>query len=160
MIDVRSAEGASLFVFGLILNQGMPAARAWQVPEHLVSRLGGRELWRFTDAAAVRIAMLGPPALHRFPSSMAGNLASAACRIRDCLDGDASRIWAPGCDADKVLDELCRFSGIGDHKARIGLLILTHEYGVRVLRGGNPATHYAHSCPGLSPALPLLEEAH
>jgi len=158
MIDIDTAEGASFFVFGVLLNQGMPAHRVWRIPEQLAERLGGSELDRFTVAADVRAAMRTPPALHRFPASMAGHLTEAAELIQDRWAGDARRIWAPGCDADGVLDALRALPGIGEHKALVGLAVLTHDYGVPVLRGSAPLHRYAHGCPGLSPAFPLLQE--
>ncbi|MFI6517603.1 hypothetical protein ACIBF1_18755 [Spirillospora sp. NPDC050679] len=158
-VDIRRAEGAFLFILGVLLNQGMPARRAWQIPERLAGRLGGDEPWRFADAEQVESAMCASPALHRFPRAMARNVTGAAGLVLDRWDGDPRGIWAPGRDADAVLADLCAFSGIGRHKALVGLFLLTREHGARITLGGKPVHHYAHGCRGLEPAIPLLEDA-
>jgi uncharacterized HhH-GPD family protein len=75
--------------------------------------------------------MAGPPALHRYPASMAGRV-QALCRIvADSYDGDAAAIWTTATTGKELLARLRALPGFGEQKARIFVALLGKQLGVR-----------------------------
>jgi uncharacterized HhH-GPD family protein len=75
--------------------------------------------------------MAGPPALHRYPASMAGRV-QALCRIvADTYGGDAAVIWRTAATGKELLARLRTLPGFGEQKARIFVALLGKQLGVR-----------------------------
>ena len=109
-------------LIGMLLDQQFPMERAFFGP-FLLSRRLGRDL----DAAAIAQSdedeliahFKGPPAIHRYPASMAKRT-QALCRVVvDEYGGDAARIWTTAADADELLARLRALPGYGLEKSRI-----------------------------------------
>ena len=85
-------------VLGMLLDQQFPMERAFAAPRLLADRLGVDTLSAAALAGAdpdelTRIFQ-GPPALHRYPGSMAGRT-QALCRLLvERYDGRAENLWA------------------------------------------------------------------
>ena len=82
---------------GMLLDQQFPMERAFAGPALLAQRLGRteldpRELAAYDPDALVEI-FRGPPAVHRYPGSMAGRVQALAAAVVDQYDGDATLIW-------------------------------------------------------------------
>jgi uncharacterized HhH-GPD family protein len=153
---VAGREEANAFLFGVVLNQGQRAEKAWRGALELRQRLGtleAGELARLPTEGWIR-ALREPVALHRFPKTMARYL-RAACEVlaRD-YEGDARRLWSPAVAAGVLIRRLEDFPGIGRHKAEVAIFLLTVELGVCVLDDGTKVAP-AESCPGLHQAYPL-----
>jgi uncharacterized HhH-GPD family protein len=71
-----------------------------------------------------------PPAVHRFPGSMAGRVQSLCVAVEQDWDGDASAIWTQGDPSGaEVLKRLKELPGFGEQKAKIFLALLGKQYG-------------------------------
>jgi uncharacterized HhH-GPD family protein len=131
--DEYVAANPLAFLFAVIADQGIPAERAWHLPLDLCKRLGHLEPSRLVaDPAAVLKAVVGPPALHRFPQKYAQWIVSAAKEVLNSYDGDAGRIWRGPLTAREVQARLDRFQGIGQKKAAMAVEILERDLGVPI----------------------------
>jgi len=121
------------FLLAVIADQGIPAERAWYLPYELNRRLGHFDPARMiADQAAIRAAVNGPPALHRFPKKYAGWIISGAKRVVDQYEGDAARIWTGNLTARQVYERLDQFEGIGQKKAAMAVEILERDLRVPI----------------------------
>ncbi|SDO49605.1 HhH-GPD-type base excision DNA repair protein [Geodermatophilus sp. DSM 45219] len=121
-------------LLGMLLDQQFPMERAFSGPRLLADRMGVDTL----SAAAVAEAdpdqltawFQGPPAVHRYPGSMAGR-AQAVCRLLvERYDGRAERLWADVPDGATLLARIGELPGFGAQKARIFVALLGKQYGV------------------------------
>jgi uncharacterized HhH-GPD family protein len=73
-----------------------------------------------------------PPAVHRYPGSMAARIQALCQFVIGTWDGRAEAIWTDGDpDAREVLKRLKALPGYGDQKARIFLALLGKQFDVR-----------------------------
>lgn len=121
-------------VIGMLLDQQVPMETAFAGPHRLAARMDGLDVVRIADADPEEFAELcaRPPAVHRFPGSMAGRIQGLARTVVDDYDGDVTRIWRDGDpDAPEVLRRLKALPGFGEQKARIFLALLAKRRAVR-----------------------------
>ena len=108
-------------MIGMLLDQQFPMERAFLSPYLLAERLEVDRL----DAAAIADSdterlidvFKGPPALHRFPGSMAKRAQSLCRVIADDYDNDAASVWTTSTDGAEFLKRLKALPGFGDAKA-------------------------------------------
>ena len=120
-------------LIGMLLDQQFPMERAFFGPFLLSTRLG-----RDLDAAEIAswdeeelIALFkGPPAIHRYPGSMAKRTQSLCRVIVDDYDGDAGQVWKTASDGAELLRRLEALPGYGVAKSRIFIGILGKRLGV------------------------------
>ena len=121
-------------LIGMLLDQQFPMERAFGAPRLLAERLGVQTLSAADLAAAdpeelVRI-FRGPPALHRYPGSMAAR-AQDLCRLLvERYAGRADSLWVDAPDGATLLRRLGELPGFGAQKAKIFLALLGKQYGV------------------------------
>jgi len=128
------AEDPLALLLGMMLDQQFPMERAFLGPYLLRERLG-----RALDAADIagidpdRLVEVfrGPPAIHRFPGSMARRAQALCAFVAERYNGDVTRIWADGTDAAGVLKRLQELPGYGKEKSRIFIGILGKRMGVQ-----------------------------
>ncbi len=131
--DALLSRSPEAFLIGILFTQGIPAERAWAGPWMLGERLGHLDLKRLADEPEqVRAAFQARPMLHRFKNALPRWISSAARRLLEHYDGDASRIWADGSHVLEVTERLADFDGIGRKKAVMGVEILTRHFGVKL----------------------------
>lgn len=121
-------------LLGMLLDQQVPMEVAFAGPRKLVQRLGTLDPARIADTAPDEFAAIcaTPPAVHRFPGSMAGRIQAVARAVVDDYDGDVTRLWTEGDpDGREVLRRLEALPGFGAQKARIFLALLGKQRGVR-----------------------------
>ncbi len=119
-------------MIGMLLDQQFPMERAFLAPHLLQGRLGGA-----LDAVAISSmdeddlvdVFRGPPALHRFPGSMARRTRAMCEVVADDYDGDASKIWSTATDGKELLQRLEALPGYGKAKARIFVGIVGKRLG-------------------------------
>lgn len=119
---------------GMLLDQQVPMETAFAGPWKLAQRLGGLDAGRIAAMAPDEFAAIcaTPPAVHRFPGSMAGRIQTLARTVSEELGGDAARVWTEGDpDAAEVLRRLQALPGFGEAKAKIFLALLGKQRGVR-----------------------------
>jgi len=120
-------------LIGMLLDQQVAMERAFRSPYDLKERLGGRleaaEIAGFDPDEMVRIFQ-GPPALHRFPGSMAART-QAMCRVLvESYGGRAEPVWTTAATGGELLANLRTLPGFGEQKARIFLALLAKRFGV------------------------------
>ena len=121
-------------LIGMLLDQQVPMEIAFAGPHKIAQRMGGLDVHRIAEADPDDFAALctTPPAVHRFPGSMAGRIQAVARAVVDTYDGDVTRLWTEGDpDGREVLRRLRALPGFGDAKARIFLALLGKQRGVR-----------------------------
>jgi uncharacterized HhH-GPD family protein len=131
--ELLSRDPLALLI-GMLLDQQFPMERAFGAPRLLADRLGVEGL----DAAALAAAdpeqltkvFQGPPALHRYPGSMAGR-AQELCRLLvERYGGRADALWADAPDGATLLKRLNELPGFGAQKSKIFLALLGKQLGV------------------------------
>ncbi len=72
-----------------------------------------------------------PPAIHRFPGSMAGRLQELARIVADDYDGDVTRLWSEAASGKELVKRIMALPGFGKQKAQIFVALLAKQLGVR-----------------------------
>jgi uncharacterized HhH-GPD family protein len=137
---------------------------AFASPLKLRERLGGR-----LDAAVIAEMPLeeleamfkGPPALHRYPASMAKRTQQLCQHLVDHYGGRAEAVWADVQTGDELFDRLHALPGYGGEKAKIFLALLAKRFGIRPPGWEAPAAPFSddthRSIADVSSAEALLE---
>ncbi len=117
----------------MLLDQLVPMERAFAAPYELARRLGhdldAHELADH-DADALADLFARPPALHRYPRSMAGRVQELCRALVERHGGDATGLWRDVADARELFDRLVALPGYGKQKARIFVALLGKQRGV------------------------------
>jgi uncharacterized HhH-GPD family protein len=118
---------------GMMLDQQYPMEHAFRGPAKVLDRFGSIEPAAIAGADPEEFAELcaTPPAIHRFPGSMAARLQELARIVTDEHDGDASRIWTGATDAKDLLRRVQALPGFGKQKSQIFVALLAKQLGVR-----------------------------
>ncbi len=109
-------------VIGMLLDQQFPMERAFYGPYVLQQRLGtdldARVISDY-DPEALEVIFKGPPAIHRFPGSMARRTQDLCGHIAEHYESEADRIWLTASSAEELLRRLEALPGFGTAKSRI-----------------------------------------
>jgi uncharacterized HhH-GPD family protein len=128
-----ASDGFALLM-GMLLDQQFPMERAFYGPQLLKDRLGG-ELTPVIVAATpledLEAVFRGPPAIHRYPASMAKRTQELARVVIDDYDGVAENLWESANDGTELLSRLRALPGFGAEKSRIFVGLLGKRLGVR-----------------------------
>jgi uncharacterized HhH-GPD family protein len=121
-------------LIGMLLDQQFPMERAFAGPGLIAHRLGVTELDAHALAAHDPEALVevfrGPPAVHRYPGSMAARVQALAAAVVERYDGDASAIWRDVDDGHELFGRLAALPGFGRQKAQIFTALLGKQRGV------------------------------
>jgi uncharacterized HhH-GPD family protein len=121
-------------VLGMLLDQQFPMERAFAAPRLLADRLGVQSLdagqLAGTDPEELTRVFQGPPALHRYPGSMAVRLQDLCRLLVERYEGRAENLWADVPDGPTLLRRLAELPGFGAQKSKIFLALLGKQYGV------------------------------
>ena len=130
--EVLSDDPFALLV-GMMLDQQYPMEHAFRGPAKLLDRFGTLDPARIAAADPEEFAGLcsTPPAIHRFPGSMAARLQDLAAIVEDEYDGRADRIWTEATDGRDLLKRMQALPGFGKQKAQIFVALLAKQVGVR-----------------------------
>lgn len=120
-------------LLGMALDQQIPMEKAFRGPAVLRERLGGLDAVSIAqmDADAFTAVMATPPAVHRFPGSMAKRLQALCAHLVEHHDGRAEGVWEGVASGDELLRRLEALPGFGRQKAQIFLALLGKQRGVR-----------------------------
>ena len=121
-------------LIGMLLDQQFPMERAFAGPRLLADRLGVATL-SAAELAAVDPEELvrhfqGPPAVHRYPGSMAARTQSLCRMLVERYEGRADKLWDDAPDGATLLRRLGELPGFGAQKSKIFLALLGKQYGV------------------------------
>lgn len=121
-------------LLGMLLDQQFPMERAFAGPRLLADRLGVETLSAVQlaecDPEVLQRHFAGPPAVHRYPGSMAGRTQELARALVERYDGRADAVWADVPDGATLLRRLRELPGFGAQKAAIFLALLGKQCGV------------------------------
>ncbi len=121
-------------LIGMLLDQQYPMEAAFAGPAKILDRLGtlSPEALAHADPEEFSALCATPPAVHRYPGSMAGRIQAVARAVVEDYDGDVTRIWTQDDpDAATVLKRLKALPGFGEQKAKIFLALLGKQRGVQ-----------------------------
>lgn len=120
---------------GMLLDQQFPMERAFAGPAKIAERLGVDRLDPAMIAAhdpeSFAALCTRPPAVHRFPGSMAGRTQALAATIIHEYGGDTAAVWEGASSGADLLARLQALPGFGETKARIFVALLGKQRGVR-----------------------------
>jgi uncharacterized HhH-GPD family protein len=133
--DELLARDPLALLLGMLLDQQFPMERAFTSPYLLAQRLGRDHLdaaelvaWDPDDFAK---QMAGPPALHRYPGSMALRIKAVCAYLVDTYGGDAGALWRDAASGQELLKRIRALPGFGEQKSRIFVALLGKQLGVR-----------------------------
>jgi uncharacterized HhH-GPD family protein len=118
---------------GMMLDQQYPMEHAFRGPAKVLDRFGTLDPARIAAADPEQFAALcsTPPAIHRFPGSMAARLQTLAALVEETYDGRAERIWTEAADGRDLLRRMMELPGFGRQKAQIFVALLAKQLDVR-----------------------------
>ena len=133
--DALLARDPFALVVGMLLDQQMPMERAFLGPWKLAQRMGTPERLDVARIAsyepeAFATLVATPPAVHRFPGSMAGRIQALSQHVVAHYAGDTEAIWRSVPNGDALYHRLLDLPGYGDQKARILVALLGKQRGV------------------------------
>jgi uncharacterized HhH-GPD family protein len=132
--DRLLSEDPFALLMGMLLDQQVPMEKAFSAPYLLAERLE-RPLDP-ADIAELDTDTLvdlfsQPPALHRFPGSMAQRVQALARHLVRQYGGDAAAVWRDAGSGRELLGRLQELPGFGKQKAQIFLALLGKQLGVQ-----------------------------
>ena len=118
---------------GMMLDQQYPMEHAFRGPAKVLDRFGSIEPAAIAAADPVAFTALcsTPPAIHRFPGSMAARMQTLAQIVEDKYDGHAERLWTEATTGKELLARMMELPGFGKQKAQIFVALLAKQLGVR-----------------------------
>ena len=131
--DELLATDPLALLIGMLLDQQFPMERAFHSPYELKERLGGRldvAAIASMDAEALAAVFRGPPALHRYPGSMAGRTQELCRALLERFDGKAEQVWASAETGNDLFANLRSLPGFGEQKSRIFTAVLAKQLDV------------------------------
>jgi len=131
--DKVLSENAFALLVGMLLDQQYPMEQAFRGPAKVLERFGTLDPAAIAAAEPEAFAALcaQPPAIHRFPGSMAARLQEVAGIIEKEYGGDASRLWTEATNGTELLKRVQALPGYGKQKAQIFVALLAKQLGVR-----------------------------
>lgn len=127
------AEPLALLI-GFALDQQVTVQKAFNGPLELSRRIGHLDAARIAamDPESLSSVFRTPPALHRFPGSMAGKVQALCAAIARDYGNDAGRVWAEATDGMDLQQRLLGLPGIGPMKSAAIIAILVKRMGCDV----------------------------
>ena len=118
---------------GMMLDQQYPMEHAFRGPAKVLDRFGSLEPAAIAAADPEEFAALcsTPPAIHRFPGSMAARLQELARLVEEEYGGRAERLWTEAGDGKDLLKRVMALPGFGKQKAQIFVALLAKQLDVR-----------------------------
>jgi uncharacterized HhH-GPD family protein len=118
---------------GMMLDQQYPMEHAFRGPAKVLDRFGTLDPARIAAADPEEFAALCtmPPAIHRFPGSMAARLQALAVIVEEKYDGRTERLWTEATSGKELLARVMELPGFGKQKAQIFVALLAKQLGVR-----------------------------
>ncbi len=131
--DQLLSTDPNALLIGMLLDQQVPMEKAFSGPAVIASRMGGR-----LDVAAIAAADADdfvalcsqPPAIHRFPRSMAERVQALCQELVDKWEGQASNLFAAARTGTELRGLLEALPGFGAAKAQIFVALLGKQYGI------------------------------
>lgn len=125
-------ESPFALLAGMMLDQQYPMEHAFRGPAKVKERFGSIDPGDIAAADPEKFVELcsTPPAIHRFPGSMAKRMQTLAQQIVDDYEGRTERIWTEAEDAKDLMKRLQALPGFGKQKAQIFTALLVKQCGI------------------------------
>jgi uncharacterized HhH-GPD family protein len=131
--DQLLTDDDNALLIGMILDQQVPMEKAFSGPRVIADRMGGT-----LDVAVIAasdedefVALCStPPAIHRFPGSMAKRVRQCCQVLVERYDGQAANVWRDQPTGAAVKAALAKLPGFGADKAAIFTAVLGKRRGV------------------------------
>ena len=132
-------------LLGMLLDQQYPMEHAFRGPAKVLDRFGTLDPERIATADPTEFAALCavPPAVHRFPGSMAARIQAVAREVVESYDGDAAKIWTEAASGADLVKRLMSLPGFGKQKAQIFVALVAKQLGVRPEGWEQAVGHYS-----------------
>ncbi len=132
--DALIARDPLALLIGFALDQQITVQAAFAGPLKLRQRLGSLDAATIaaTDPAELEALFRQPPAIHRFPGSMAKRVHDLCRHVTDEYDGHAERVWTEAKDATDLERRIRALPGFGDMKVMALSAVLAKRFGVAV----------------------------
>ena len=131
--ELLSRDPLALLI-GMLLDQQYPMERAFGAPRLLADRLGAQTLSAAQiagcDPEVLQRHFSGPPALHRYPGSMATRTQDLCRTLVERYEGRADAVWSDAPDGATLLRRLGELPGFGAQKAKIFTALLGKQCGI------------------------------
>jgi uncharacterized HhH-GPD family protein len=147
------AKDPFALLMGYAIDQQVPVQKAFAGPYVLKERVGTLDPKKLAEMD-LQEAFRGPPAIHRFPGSMAERVRELAAIVAEDYDGDASRIWDEAKDADDLKKRIGALPGFGPMKITGLGATLALRFGIKNAEPLVPS----HPCLGNVDSLEALAE--
>jgi len=130
---------------GMMLDQQFPMERAFAGPAKIIDRFGSIDPADIAAADPEKFAELctTPPAVHRFPGSMAARVQALAAQIVEEYGGDTTRLWDEAASGADLLRRVQALPGFGRQKSQIFVALLGKQLAVRPEGWAKAAGDYA-----------------
>ena len=140
-------ESAFAVLVAMLLDQQFPMERAFAGPAKVLDRFGTLDPAEIAAADPEKFAALcaTPPAVHRYPGSMAARIQALAAQVVAEYDGDTARIWHEAADGRDLLKRLLALPGFGKQKAQIFVALVGKQLGIRPAGWEQAAGSYAEA---------------
>jgi uncharacterized HhH-GPD family protein len=134
--DALIAHDRLALLIGFALDQQITVQTAFAGPLKLKQRLGTLDPATIaaTDPADLEAMFRQPPAIHRFPGSMARRVHDLAAHIAGEYDGQAERVWTEATDAKDLEKRIRALPGFGDMKVLALSAVLWKRFGVEAAK--------------------------
>ena len=131
--DAVLTDSPFALLVGMMLDQQYPMEHAFRGPAKVLDRFGSLEPAAIAaaDPEAFKALCSTPPAIHRFPGSMAERLQTLAALVEERYAGHAERIWTEASSGADLLQRLMELPGFGRQKAQIFTALVAKQVGVR-----------------------------
>jgi len=131
--DAVLTEDPFALLTGMLLDQQFPMERAFAGPAKILDRFGTLEPAAIAAADPEEFAALcaRPPAVHRFPGSMAARVQALAAQVVESYDGRTDRLWTEAETGSELARRLEALPGFGKQKVQIFVALLGKQLGVR-----------------------------
>jgi uncharacterized HhH-GPD family protein len=133
-------------LLGMLLDQQVPMEWAFSSPWKLKERLGGMlDAGRIASMPLEELEAMfkGPPALHRYPASMAKRAQQLCQHLVDEYGGQAEAVWRGVESGPELFARLKALPGFGGEKAKIFLALLAKRFGIAPEGWEAPSTPFS-----------------
>ncbi|HEX7186768.1 MAG TPA: HhH-GPD-type base excision DNA repair protein [Actinomycetes bacterium] len=120
-------------VVGMMLDQQYGMEHAFRGGWKVLSRFGSLDPAAIAAADPDEFKALcsTPPAIHRYPGSMASRLQELAAVVESQYAGDVTRLWSEATTGKELFRRVQALPGFGKQKAQIFVALLAKQLAVR-----------------------------
>ena len=120
-------------VIGMMLDQQYGMEHAFRGGWKIITRFGTLDPAAIAAAEPESFKALcsQPPAIHRFPGSMAARVQELASLVVTKYDGDVTRLWTEPTTGAELAKRVQELPGFGKQKAQIFVALLAKQLDVR-----------------------------